>query len=461
MTPLPPPTPHTWHNNTELFWLTASMLHVSLLPSQARAREIKGRLGKAIKAAKDLWGSLTATLRGTGGALGHPQAQGILANWMNVAGDLDGMFASILTSQVWIGLDKEKKKGVLNEAIPFLRLQAVFALRCISPEGFKLVPGLCEEGEHYLDGGGSSSNSTTPMVVATLGGASSPPPSAAAAGVAPPPLPPPHALLSSPSPSARSAGSAGGGGGGGGRPSPLLGPSGSPPPPPPSQFLPIPAPQLPLPPPHPLTASLPAWIIKDVAELLTNVNQSHQRSLPFTMADTEKSLFHDLLTFFTVLLDSPLHVVNPYGRGALSNAADIFIPHPEDPWRDPTGLSGGLGGGRKQHPEERRQHTPTLHTIVGSHDIAIKFLTPGLANFYVDINTAGSHTGECAGALFFSSTPVSPLQPLPFLIPSNPPPLSPSFFPRAQCSMTSSTSGAALPVTCATCGTCTPPTAPP
>ena len=132
---------------------------------------------------------------------------------------------------------------------------------------------------------------------------------------------------------------------------------------------------MPLPPPPPVYCALPAWVLNDVAEFLQRTQTSPLRPVLFKVGADDRSLTTDLLSFAVTFLASPLHIANPYSRGALLHMLSAFVPNSRDPWR-----------------YRDASHVPPLHRVIGSHEVAIAHVMPAVAAFYVDIASAGSHT---------------------------------------------------------------------
>lgn len=294
------------------------------------------------------------------------ELQGALCRWYDV-------YTSWVAAEVWAG-DGE---GLPRAAIPFYRLQAVFAMRCALPECARLVPGLCAEGGHILDSAGAAGAGAAGAGAGAgaLRTAASP-----AALVAASPLPGPKGT-----PLATSMASPGiGGAGGSGAPA--------------ASAISIPrilTVTLPLPMPHPLAASLPSWLVGDVAEVIGYFYRSTLRRLPFSMCDEDPSIFNDLCTFFILYLGSQLHLANPHSRGELAMAFSLFVPHAHDAWRADRDLElTSVPGSERTH---LRGPAPALHQQLSGHEAARRYLLPALAGFYVDIAAAGSHRSALGG----------------------------------------------------------------
>jgi hypothetical protein len=412
--PPPPPlaqplaaAPAKWHNISEFFWLAGGLLHAYLKPSAALLDHLKKERREARK--RRALGGMLAAARGRAALFAAsagraPPAEEVV-HFFGALREVEcGVEAEALTEALLC-----EEGGLMEDVLPFSRLLAVFAMRAASPESWRLVPGLCEEGEHVLAGAALPAASPAGKPAGAGGGGAGPPPPlslpASAAGTpasARAPPPPPSTPLSH-----RGA-------------SPAAVPT----------SLPLPSPTRPLPPPHPLFAALPDWVVSDVgAHLQLLYRKPFKYRWLFDRAGAEPGLFRTLLTFIAAFAGSPLHVMNPYKRGALTEALIVFTPN-EEAWR------------RALAEPSLWARYPVLHTMM--KDVEEPSLVASLADFYVDIGTAGSHTGArrlrrapCAAQL--------PRAPSPCFFPLPPPTLPPPSHspPAGQCFTTSSTSARA------------------
>lgn len=161
-------------------------------------------------------------------------------------------------------------------------------------------------------------------------------------------------------------------------------------------------PLVPLPPPCHSVCSLPEHVVTDMAELLRwTVGPSVQAVHPINPRKGNPSFFYEdsepsmraIATAFVTLLSSPLHVHNPYLRGKLIRALQLYLPPRTHPARYEDDMSSIAA--RRLPPMSRsvRYVRTPLHAILPTHSLAIATLAPAVMIFHVDIAHSGSHAG--------------------------------------------------------------------
>lgn len=161
-------------------------------------------------------------------------------------------------------------------------------------------------------------------------------------------------------------------------------------------------PLMPLPPPCRSLCTLPEHIIADMADLLRwTIGPSVQAVHPINPRKGNASVFYEdaepsmraIATAFAALLASPLHVHNPYLRGKLIKALQLYLPprtHPSRYEEDASSIAA-----RCLPPLSRsvRYVRTALHGILPTHELAVATLAPAVMAFHVDIAHSGAHAG--------------------------------------------------------------------
>lgn len=161
-------------------------------------------------------------------------------------------------------------------------------------------------------------------------------------------------------------------------------------------------PLMPLPPPCRSLCSLPEHIIADMAELLRWImSPSVQAVHPINPRKGNASVFYEdaepamraIATAFATLLASPLHVHNPYLRGKLIRALQLYLPPRTHPSRYEDDMSSIAARCLPPRSRSVRYVRTALHGVLPTHELAIATLAPAVMTFHVDIAHSGAHAG--------------------------------------------------------------------
>lgn len=413
--PITAPVVH--HPITEMFWLTVRLAHTGIQSSIQREngmntamydqhRGLLPRVNNILKAlrsarngglvqvpanANPLAQMMMGQQAAAGGRVATKLDSRIANTYLEYRSTLDFSVAPLvevrMIEQAW---SHDPSPTALDPLLQLYRLLAVVMVRCVDPASARMVPGLCEDGDHILaaavatavagvDGQGQAQapiRATASSAAASASAAappSLPPPSlrSSSAPVMPPTLP--MSSLSSPGTALRASASL----------SSAAAVA-------PVAMLPLPDPQLPLMPPFSVICQLPDTCVTDVGRFFEFMNRSEwpiRRMLFDSDVLKTSAVVRDFLTFLTVFISSPLHLASPFNRGNLLRSLQAFIPSRYDPHR-----SAAAGGISEQAKKNQVTPTPLLHQVIGSHSLCVRHLMPSLADFHTDIASSGSHT---------------------------------------------------------------------
>lgn len=159
-------------------------------------------------------------------------------------------------------------------------------------------------------------------------------------------------------------------------------------------------PSLPLPPPSRALCSLPEHLLADMAELVRWI-PSHavmavhpvdpKKGNPGIFYEATEPAMRDVATALLIFLASPLHLHNPYLRGNLAKALQVYIPSRDHPARY---LEDNSYAAARVPPKRRgaRYIRAPLHSVLPTHPLAITALGPAVVAFHVDIAASGGHS---------------------------------------------------------------------
>jgi ubiquitin conjugation factor E4 B len=136
-------------------------------------------------------------------------------------------------------------------------------------------------------------------------------------------------------------------------------------------------------------AELVRWIPSHAVMAVHPVDP--KKGNPGIFYEATEPAMRDVATALLTFLASPLHLHNPYLRGNLAKALQVYLPSRDHPARY---LEDNSYAAARVPPKRRgvRYIRAPLHSILPTHPLAITALGPAVVAFHVDIAASGGHS---------------------------------------------------------------------